>query len=147
MNYLTPVILIAIVGGVAVTLQAQFMGLMDRSLGTLESMFITYGSGGLVIAMAVLVARGARLPALGGVPWWTLTAGLIGLVIVGSIGFAVPRLGLVAALTIVVAAEFISGALINHFGWFGAAPQPMDWTRLAGIGLLLGGTWLVLRPA
>ena len=34
---------IAVMAGVAVTLQAQFMGLMDRSLGTLTSVFITSG--------------------------------------------------------------------------------------------------------
>ena len=34
-------ITIAAAGGIAVTLQAQFMGLMDKQIGTLESVFIT----------------------------------------------------------------------------------------------------------
>ena len=35
-------IFIAFVAGLAITLQGQFMGLMDRALGTKESIFITY---------------------------------------------------------------------------------------------------------
>ena len=37
-------VLIAFAAGIAVTLQGQFMGLLDRTLGTRESVFITYGS-------------------------------------------------------------------------------------------------------
>ena len=33
---------LAFVAGLAVTLQGQFMGLMDRALGTKESIFVTY---------------------------------------------------------------------------------------------------------
>jgi transporter family-2 protein len=51
MNNYIILVIIAIIGGIAITLQAQFMGLMDKNIGTLESMFITYGSGGLLISL------------------------------------------------------------------------------------------------
>ena len=44
-------ILLAAIGGIAGTLQAHFMGVLDQNLGTAESMFITYGSGGLIIGL------------------------------------------------------------------------------------------------
>ncbi len=53
--------LLAIVGGVAVVLQAQFMGVMDQHLGTIESVFITYGSGGIVVGLTMLLLRGGNL--------------------------------------------------------------------------------------
>ena len=65
MTNLIPVIIIAAIGGVAVTLQAQFLGLMDKNIGTLESMFITYGAGGLLIAIAMLINKGGNLSNLG----------------------------------------------------------------------------------
>lgn len=145
MSNLSILILVAAVGGVAVTLQAQFMGLMDRELGTLESMFITYGSGGALIVLAMLARRGGDLVDWRNVPWYALTTGLLGLVIVGTIGFSTPRLGLVPALTILVAAQFITGALMDHFGLLGAELRPLDPSRLAGIGTLLLGVWLVVR--
>jgi transporter family-2 protein len=142
---LFPLIIIAAIGGIAVTLQAQFMGAMDRSIGTLESMFITYGTGGLLICIAMLVNRGGNLSAWGSVPWYALSSGLLGLVIVGTIGYTTPRLGLVAALTILVASQFIAGALLDHFGFLGAELRPLNVTRLAGIGVMLLGVWLVIR--
>jgi transporter family-2 protein len=142
---LIPVILVAVVGGIAVTLQAQFMGIMDRGIGTLESVSVTYISGGLIIAVMLLAARGGNLANWPSVPWFALTTGIFGLIIVGSIGFSVQRLGLVGTMTIVVATQFISGALINQFGLFGADTRPLDLTRVFGLGILLLGTWLVIR--
>ena len=145
MNNLIPVIILAAIGGIAVTLQAQFMGLMDKSIGTLESMFITYGTGGLLIGIAMLISRGGNLSAWGKVPWYALSAGILGLIIVGTIGYSTPRLGLVTALTIIVASQFIVGALLDQFGIFGAELRPLNLTRLAGIGAMLFGVWLIVR--
>ena len=48
---------VAAVGGVAVALQAQFMGAIDRGLGTLEAVFINYIGGGLGIGVVLLAMR------------------------------------------------------------------------------------------
>ncbi|HSO18261.1 MAG TPA: DMT family transporter [Desulfosarcina sp.] len=140
-----PLIAVAAVGGIAVTLQAQFMGLMDRQIGTLESVFITYGSGGLLAGLAMLALRGGNLVAWQAVPWYALTAGALGLVIVGSIGYGTARMGLVAAMTVIVAAQFIAGALLDHFGLLGAPLRPLTAVRLTGVVCMLLGTWLVVR--
>jgi transporter family-2 protein len=138
-------VLIAIMCGAAVTLQGQCMGLMDQGIGTRESVFITYASGGLLVALFMLLAGGGNLRAWQGVPWYALTAGVLGLFIVGTIGYTVPRLGLALAFTIIVAAQFIVAALIDHFGWMGAATRPLGWPQLAGMGLLIAGVWLMTR--
>lgn len=138
-------VLLALIGGVAVTLQGQFMGAMDHSIGTRESVFITYASGGLAITILMLFLRGGNLRAAASVPWYTFTAGLLGLLIVGTIGFTVPRLGLTAALTLVLAGQFLASVLIEQFGWFGAPVRPFEWTRALGILILLLGVWLTTR--
>jgi len=138
-------VLIAVIGGVAVALQGQFMGLMDQGIGTRESVFITYAGGGLVVSLVMLAARGGNLRAWASVPWYALTAGLLGLVIVGTIGYTVPRLGLAVAFTIIVAAQFVMAALIDHFGWLGAAARPLGPSQLAGVGLLILSVWLITR--
>ena len=145
MTGLIPVIIIATIGGIAITLQAQFMGLMDKNIGTLESMFITYGIGGLIIGIAMLLNRGGNLSAWRSVPWYTFTAGVLGLIIVGSIGYSTPRLGLVTTLTILVASQFIIGALLDHFGILGADLRSINLSRLGGVGIMLLGVWLIIR--
>ena len=141
----TAAMLIVAAGGMAVAIQAQFMGLMDRSIGNAEAVFITYCGGGVLIAGLLLLMRGGNLGEWRSVPWYALTSGIFGLVIVGSIGYSVPRLGLVASMTILVAAQLLTGAVLDHFGLLGADPRPLDLSRIAGMGVLVGGIWLTIR--
>jgi bacterial/archaeal transporter family-2 protein len=138
-------VMLALAGGFAVTLQAQFMGVMTDRIGTAESIFITYGTGGVVIGLVMLAMRGGNLGAWSSVPWYVLTAGVLGLVIVGAIGYTVPRLGLVAALSLFILAQFALAAAVDHFGWLGAEVRPLDLTRTIGLAAVLIGSWLVLR--
>ena len=143
-NYIT-LITVAALGGIAVTLQGQFMGLMDQRLGTKTSVFITYASGGLLATLAVLLSGGCNLKGWQNVPWYAFSAGLLGVFIVGTVSYTVPRLGLTAAFTILVAAQFIIAALLDHFGLLGGAVRPLDLSRLLGIGILILGVWLIMR--
>jgi transporter family-2 protein len=145
MNALISLIIIAVIGGAAITIQGQLMGLMDKAIGTKESVFITYAGGGLLAGVLMLAARGGNLKAWHSVPWYSLGAGVVGLIIVGIIGFTVPRLGLTRAFTIIIAAQLIVAALLDHFGLLGAVTRPLDLSRLLGIGILVLGVWLTTR--
>ena len=139
------VLFVAILGGAAAVIQAQLNGIMDKGMGTLESVFITYGVGGIVIALIMLFMRGGNLSAFTTLPWYVVFAGICGLVIIGSISFTVPRIGLVTMITILVATQFILGALIDHFGFLGAEIRLMTLQKVAGIGILMLGVWLIIR--
>lgn len=132
-------------GGMTTALQAHFMGLLDQRLGTLESVFITYFGGGALIGLVMLILRGGNLAAGGTAPWYAYTSGALGLVIVGTLGFSAPRLGLVTAFTIFVAAQVVMGALMDHFGWMGVAVRPLNASRLIGMAVVLAGIWLIIR--
>jgi bacterial/archaeal transporter family-2 protein len=136
---------VAALGGAATALQAQFMGILDKRIGTLESVFITYFSGGLLIGVIMLIQRGGHLGSGATVPWYAYTSGILGLVIVGTLAYSAPRLGLVVAFTAFVAAQLLMGAWVDHFGWMGAEVRPLNLARIAGMVLLLAGTWLITR--
>lgn len=139
------VVTAAVVCGMAVAVQAQFIGSMQRQVGMLESTFITYFSGGILIALITLAARGGNLTAASGLPWYTYTAGLLGLVIIGTLSVSVGNLGLVPALVLITVSQFVVGAVINHFGLLGAEVDPIDLGKMTGMALLGFGTYLVLR--
>jgi len=136
----------AVVAGIAMAAQAQFMGHLDKSIGTLESVFITYGSGAVVIGVVMLAMRGGNLGNWHIPPWYAYSAGVLGLVIVGCLGYATPRLGLALTLTIAVAAQFAVAAIIQQFGLLGSEQQSMDISRLGGMVAILIGVWLMMRP-
>ena len=118
---------------------------MDQRIGSKESVFITYASGGVLAALMMIVARGGHLSAWQNAPWYALCAGILGLVIVGTIGYTVPRLGLTTAFTVIVASQLVVAVILDHFGLFGAAVRAMDLPRITGLILLILGVWLVLR--
>ncbi len=145
MNSFAALVIIAAIGGAVAALQGQFMGLMDQGIGTRESVFITYAGGGILAGVVMLALRGGNLRAWQEAPWYTLSAGVLGLVIVGAIGYTVPRLGLSKSFTVFVAAMFIVAALIDHFGLLGAEVRTLGLTRLLGIGILILGVWLITK--
>jgi transporter family-2 protein len=138
-------IIIAVIGGVTVALQGQFMGLIDKGIGTRESVFITYVSGGILAGIIMLASGGGNLRSWREVPWYAMSAGILGLVIVTTIGYTVPRLGLSKAFTILVASQFLTIALLDHFGLLGAVMRPLDLTRSLGFGVLILGVWLIMK--
>jgi len=68
---------------------------------------------------------------------------LMGLVIVASLGITISHLGLGAGLTLFTGASIVIGALIDNLGLFGDT-HSLDARRLAGIALVIVGTWLVV---
>jgi bacterial/archaeal transporter family-2 protein len=138
------VLVVGVLGGLAGAFQSQFLGVMEDRVGTLASTFITYGGGGLVIAVAMVAFERDRFSELRTLPWWVFTAGLMGLLVVASLGITVSRLGLGAGLTLFTAATLILGAIIEHLGWFGSG-RTIDAIRAGGIALVIVGTWLVVR--
>jgi bacterial/archaeal transporter family-2 protein len=137
-------IIVAAVAGVAVSLQGQFMGTIDRLTGTLTSVFLTYGMGGLIAVLLWLGARGS-LENVRQIPWYAWSAGGLGVIIVGALGYSASRLGLSQTIIIAVAAQLVTAVLIDHFGLFAASARPLDAARLAGVALTIGGAWLVVR--
>ena len=139
------VMMIAVGGGMAISLQSLFSGVIGEKLGIIESVFIVH-LGGLVLASALLLLiGGGSVASWRGVPWYALCAGLLGVAIVASISYAVPRLGLATTLTVTIASQLIIGAIIDHFGLLGAPVHPLDISRVVGMLILFVGAWLIIR--
>jgi bacterial/archaeal transporter family-2 protein len=135
-----------IVGGIAVTVQGQFMGVMDTRMGSREGLFITYAGGGILATVIMVFAGGGQLKAWSSVPWYMLsTAGALGLLVVGAMGYSIPRLGLAKSLTVMVSAQLFAALLFDHFGLFGASVRTLNVSRLGGLALMILGVWLVLK--
>ena len=138
-------VLVAAIGGITISLQGQLIGIINKNVGTVESVFITYGGGALIIGIIMLLMRGGNLSSLHIIPNYALFSGPLGLVIVAAIGYSVQRLGLVSAFTIIVASQFIIAAVIDHFGLLGADIRHINISRLFGISIMLLGIWLTIR--
>ncbi|MBN1564950.1 MAG: DMT family transporter [Anaerolineae bacterium] len=139
------VVLFGLLGGIAVGLQGPLSSIITERLGVMESIFIVHIGGALIIGVPLLMRGGGKLAQWRDVPWYALIAGGFGLVIIAAISFAIPRVGIAVTVTLVVAGQLILSAALDHFGWLGATPRPMDVQRIIGMLVLFAGVWLIVR--
>lgn len=145
MNAVFLVVMIAVAGGAAISFQSLFSGLIGENLGIIESVFIVHLGGLLLASVLLLAVGGGNMSSWSSLPWYTLCAGFLGVIIIASISYVVPRIGLASTLTITISVQLIISATIDHFGLFQATQHPLVPSRVAGILVLLIGTWLVMR--
>lgn len=121
------------------------MGLMEQTIGSRMSLLITFGTSGLVILLLVPLTGGVQLANWKDVPWYAASTGLLGIVIVGSIGYVGPRMGLATGFTLIIATQLIAAALIDHYGWFGSTVRPIDVYKILGLIAMVVGVQLLTR--
>ncbi|NJC95684.1 MAG: hypothetical protein C3F07_10735 [Anaerolineales bacterium] len=139
------IILIGLAGGVAVGLQSPMASLLTQRLGIFESVFIVHIGGAIIALIPLLVYGGGRLSQWRSVPWYTLGAGVFGLIVIAAISFTIPRVGVAAAITTVVAGQIMASAMIDHYGLLGSMVRPMDLSRAVGLAVVLFGVWLTVK--
>ena len=85
--------------------------------------------------------------ALAAVPLWAWFGGLFGAFYVAISTVVATELGAASLLALALLGQLFMALLVDHFGWLGLPVNPISWTRLAGVGLLAAGMWLVTRRA
>jgi transporter family-2 protein len=139
------IILIGLAGGVAVGLQSPLASIISQRLGTLESVFIVHLGGALIALIPLLFYSGGKLTQWRSVPWYALGAGIFGLVVIGAISYMIPRVGVAASITSIVAGQLLVGTILDHFGLLGAVERSLDPTRIIGLIVVLVGVWLTVK--
>lgn len=130
--------------GTTVAIQPSVNARLAEKVGIVESAFISFAVGTLALLM-VLLATSGRLntKGLGETAWWEWTGGILGAIFVSATITIVPRIGTAAAMAATIAAQLITGLLLDHFGAFGFKGAPLDFKRVLGCCLLLCGVALV----
>jgi bacterial/archaeal transporter family-2 protein len=139
--------LFVLVAGLVVAVQSPLFAVISSRLGLLGSALVVNLGGTLVSGVLLVILGGGTFGRWASVPWYAWFSGALGVFVISSVGFAVPRIGAVGTSVGIIVGQLILAALIDHFGWFGVQIRAMDWVRIAGFVLLLAGAWLVIRPA
>ena len=139
------IILIGLAGGAAVGLQSPLASMVSQRLGIFESVFIVHLGGAILALIPLLFMAGGKLSQWRSVPWYALLAGLFGLVVIAAISYMIPRVGVAASITVIVAGQLLVGLFLDHFGLLDASVRPVDATRVLGIAVVLVGVWLTVK--
>jgi bacterial/archaeal transporter family-2 protein len=140
------VVIVGLLGGIAVGLQGPLASMVTQKLGTLESIFIIHIGGAIAgLTLLILLKGGGNLASWRSVPWYALVAGVLGLAMIGAIGFMIPRVGVSASVVIVVAGQILVSAILDHYGLLGADIRRLDLSRILGLAVVFAGVWLTVR--
>lgn len=153
-------VLVALLTGTAIALQSTLNGRAGAVIGAIRTGLAVNVLGGavsiIVIVALLLLARGGLIqpPFAGaqGVVRQTLltvlAAGVLGIVIISGISYAVQGVGVTAGLAAVILAQLVAGLIIDSAGTgIGSGvmgPIPLDVRRIAGIVAMGVGVYLLL---
>ncbi len=138
---------LAVAAGLAGSVQVAVMSRLGERIGVLEALAF---SATLTAGLAVVILGLAHHSVAGfgravHQPWWMLLGGVMGLLIVFTVTYAGPRIGVAATVGILIAGQLAVGAAIDRWGLFGSQRIALHWPRVLGIGLLAVGAALSLR--
>jgi bacterial/archaeal transporter family-2 protein len=140
------VTLAAVIGG-GLALQGPLNSLLGRSVGSLQASVVAFVVGLAALLVVSALAGGlSGIAHAGGAPWWALVGGgLVSAIYVASIVWTVRALGVGGLTAATIAGQFGVAMVVDHFGWLGIEREPITVSRLAGLALVVAGTWLIVR--
>ncbi len=139
--------LIMLLAGIGVPVLAALNAALGTRLGSPLAAGVVLFSVGLCCAILCLLLLGQPTTLKGVVlaPKHLFLAGTLIAFYVLSITSIAPHFGVGNAVFFVLLGQLISAALIDHFGLFGAKPDPLSLTRASGIALMAAGVFLTQK--
>jgi transporter family-2 protein len=139
--------LVFIAGGLAAT-QSAVNTQLGKLLGSpFQASFVSFTIGAAALFVVLLITR-EEVPGfsrLGNVPPVYLMGGLCGAVLVTVIIIFLPRVGVLNVLVFALAGQILVSIVIDHNGWLGVSPRPIDWARVIGLLLVFAGVVVLNR--
>ena len=133
--------------GLAGAVQAAVMGELGERVGIAPAVAfsVLVSMGFALVALVVWERSFAGLREAAQQPAWLWLGGLMSVFIVLAITIAAPRIGVAAAIGLVIAGNLVMAAVIDRWGLLGQDQIPITWHRLLGLALLAAGSALILR--
>lgn len=141
-------VIVALGSGIAIGAQSAITGRAGQIVGPVRTGILMNFAGG-VLAGLILLA----LLAVQGVSAWQLTrtdvvlfiiAGALGLVIIGSLAYGLPRAGVAAGLATVILGQMLIAVIVDVVGLGGMDPIPIDARRIIGLVVMAVAVYLLL---
>jgi bacterial/archaeal transporter family-2 protein len=137
--------LLALIGGMALAAQGQINGGLGKKIGVIESSFMNFAVGTLVLLFILLFFGSGNISAVSTVPKWQIIGGLLGAFFVMMQVIVVPKIGVSTTFIAVIVGQIILSVVIDHFGLFGGTRFPIDKRKALAILLMLFALFLYVK--
>jgi len=142
-------LIVAIVSGLAIGTQSSLNTATGKiTSATLTGLLVNF-AGGVASGLFLLVIyiregkmsfSALNAPTIGLI----IVSGLLGIGIIAGVAYALPKIGVTAGLSTIIAGQMTVAVVVDTFGLTGGEPIPLNWSRISGLILLALGTWAIL---
>ncbi|MEY4730915.1 MAG: hypothetical protein RL020_2073 [Pseudomonadota bacterium] len=146
MNYLY--LLLTVLVGIALPFQVAMNGQVRDALGHPLWGAVANFVVGLLLLLVLATALRVPLPSnmmLTKPPLWAWCGGLIGVMFVMSAILAGPKIGSAIFFALIIAGQLFASLALDHFGVLGFPHNPLNFWRIIGALMLIGGAVLVVN--
>lgn len=141
-------LLLALVTGALIPIQAATNAAFSKSTGNPYITGAVVFVIGLAAMLVFLFVTKTALPErqhLTAAPAYSYLGGIIVAIYVVMITILVPRIGVGTAIAFIVTGQILCAVTIDHFGLFNVQVRHVDVSRIAGVLLMIGGIYLVMK--
>jgi transporter family-2 protein len=139
------VLIMAVVGG-CIALQAPMNPGLGKHTGSFAAATVSFAVGTLLLgAIVVLSGKAGGISEVAHVNWYLLLGGALGAAYVFSALVLVSQIGAGAVAAATVTGQLTTSVVLDRIGFLGLDREPITASRVAGVGLLLAGTYLIVR--
>lgn len=145
-------ILLGFLAGASLPIQAGANIMLRQSIGSPMAAALVSFTVGTLLLFGICAALRVPWPVMASikaVPVWAwIAGGFSGALVVTTTIVAAPRIGIALTLVCIIVGQMLVSTVCDHFGAFGVPKQPVNWPKLLGIVLMVGGAALVkLAPS
>lgn len=139
------VLLMAMVGGL-IALQPAVNAGLGRATGNIAAALVSFAIGTLLLlVIVVLSGQAGGLGSTFDVRWYYLLGGILGAVYVFTALVTVSSIGAGGVAAATITGQLAASVVIDRLGILGLEETAITWERVAGVTLLLAGTYLIVR--
>jgi bacterial/archaeal transporter family-2 protein len=141
-------VLLALAAGAMMPTQAAINNRLAGYVGTpIVAAFISFmvGTLGLFLYLVITGTPLSNVLSVKNAPAIAWIGGLLGAFFVASSIVLVPRLGVAMTFSLLIAGQMLVTLVIDHFGILDVPMKPVNFARIAGVLLIVGGVILIRR--
>ncbi|MEK4438208.1 DMT family transporter [Paenibacillus sp. FSL K6-2862] len=137
------IVIVTLIGGAVLSAQSSINGTISRNIGLLETVFFTFASGTLILAVLINFFGSGHLFDLLHAPKLQLSAVFMGFGYLFLSTFAVNKLGVTPANLTAIVGQIVAGFIIDATGLFGSELIEFSWQRAVSLVLMLAALALI----
>lgn len=131
---------IALISGALMSIQGVFNTQVTKTSGIwVASAFVQFSALAVCLGAWLLTDRSSFGALFKVEPKYMLLGGAIGAFITFTVIKSMDLLGPAKAVMLIVIAQLIVAYVIELLGWFGVEKQPLEWRKIIGMLIAIGG--------